>query len=373
MCRPTLPEAVAGRKGDTAHDRSISATRLALPDAASPTRVAIVATADSMATPISGLYEALRSVGELSPPEERPTARAEPFTVEVVGERAGLLTSASGLEVTVHRAIGEVDDVDVVIVPSMAFGDEEEWTGGRYPQLVRWLTSAYDRGATLCAACTGTNLVAETGLFDRREATVHWASVDDFRRRHPEVVLRPADALVVSGDGGRLVTSGASSAWHDLALHLIARYVGPSSARATASFLLWQWHSDGQAPFAVFNPPTDHGDAAILAAQRGIAEQYAVAAPVDEMVGWSGLAPRTFARRFKAATGHTAIEYVQRMRIERAKRLLETSGEPVEEISWSVGYEDPASFRRLFKRLTGLAPGAYRQRFRVPDTASAAR
>ena len=106
-------------------------------------------------------------------------------------------------------------------------------------------------------------------------------------------------------------------------------------------------------------------DAAILAAQRGIAENYAVAAPVDEMVRWSGLAARTFKRRFKLATGDTPIAYVQRIRVERAKRLLETSDQPIEEISWAVGYEDLASFRRLFKRLTGLAPGAYRQR--VPD------
>lgn len=333
---------------------------------ANSTRVCIVATPDSMASPISGLYEALRAVGELTAPEERVASRPQPFEVEVVGDRAGTLQSASGLEVTVQRAIDEVDDADVVIIASMAFGHEEEWTPGRYPKLVRWLAESHGRGATLCAACTGTNLAAETGLLDGNEATVHWASVQDFRRRHPEVLLRPADALVVSGDGGRIITSGASSAWHDLALHLIATYVGPATAQAVARFLLWQWHQDGQAPFQVFDPPTGHGDAAILAAQRGISEDYAVASPVEEMVRWSGLAPRTFARRFKAATGRTPIEYVQLTRVERAKRLLETGSDPVEDIGWAVGYEDPASFRRLFKRLTGLTPAAYRQRFRVP-------
>lgn len=320
-----------------------------------------------MASPISGLYEALRSVGELTAPEERIASMPQPFAVEVVGERAGQLRSASGLEVTVHRQVADVGDADVVIVPSVAFGPGDSWAPGRYPQLVRWLGATYGRGATLCAACTGTNLAAETGLFDGHEATVHWASVHDFRRRHPGVHLRPADALVISGPDGRLVTSGASSAWHDLALHLIARYVGPATALAVARFLLWQWHQDGQAPFEVFDPPTDHGDAAVLAAQRGIAAQCAVAAPVDEMARWSGLAPRTFARRFKVATGHTPIDYVQRIRIERAKRLLETSDEPVDEISWAVGYEDPASFRRLFKRHAGLTPRAYRQRFQVPS------
>lgn len=338
-----------------------------------PTRVGILAITDSMASPIGGLYEALRSVGELTAPEDRIPATGQPFAVEVVGEETGLLKSASGLEVTVHRAIGDIDEIDVVIIPSMAFGVDEEWVRGRYPRVVRWLAEMHGRGATLCAACTGTNLAAETGLLDGREATVHWASVADFRRRHPEVVLRPADALVVAGPGGTLVTSGASSAWHDLALHLIATHVGPSTAQAVARFLLWQWHQDGQAPFTVFDPSMDHGDTAILAAQQGLLAQYAVASPVEEMVRWSGLAPRTFARRFKAATGHTPIAYVQLLRVEQAKRLLETTGESVDEISWAVGYEDPASFRRLFKRVTGMGPRAYRQRFRVPETVQSAR
>jgi transcriptional regulator GlxA family with amidase domain len=191
-------------------------------------------------------------------------------------------------------------------------------------------------------------------------------SEHSFRRRHPDVRLRPDEILVISGDDGRLITSGAATAWHDLALHLIARHVGPATAQAVARFLLWEWHRDGQAAFQVFDPPTDHGDAAVLAAQRAVAESFAVCTPVEEMVKWSGLAPRTFKRRFKAATSHTPIAYVQLVRVERAKRLLETSDEPIEEISWAVGYEDPASFRRLFKRLTGLTPGAYRQRFQIP-------
>ena len=105
----------------------------------------------------------------------------------------------------------------------------------------------------------------------------------------------------------------------------------------------------------------------MLAAQRWIAENYAVAAPVAEMVRRSGLSTRTFKRRFRAATGETTISYVQRIRVERAKRALETGSAPIEEISWTVGYEDAASFRRLFKRVTGLTPGEYRRRFRLPD------
>lgn len=344
-----------------------------MPSSPPPTRVSIVATADSTVAPVTGLFETFRSVGPLIAPEDRRDERRRPFDVEIVGEFAGEIASASGLVITADRSVDEAADTDVVIVPSMAFGREGEWTPGRYPKLVRWLRETYERGAMICSACTGANLTAEAGLLDGNEATVHWAQERSFRRRHPEVVLRLDEVLVISGDGGRLVTSGAATAWHDLCLYLIARHVGPATAQAVARFLLFQWHRDGQAPFQVFDPPTDHGDAAVLAAQRAIAEHFAVASPVEEMVSRSGLAPRTFKRRFKLATTHTPIAYVQLIRVERAKRLLETGDEPIEEISWAVGYEDPASFRRLFKRLTGLTPGAYRQRFQIPVASTRAR
>jgi transcriptional regulator GlxA family with amidase domain len=336
-----------------------------MPESSPPTRICIVATPDSTASPITGFFETLRSVGPLTAPEDGRPSKRRPFDIEIVAETAGVLRSASGLAITAHRSVDEVTETDIVIVASMELGIDD-WTAGRYPKLVRWLREMYEGGATICAACTGANLAAETGLLDGHEATVHWVAENSFRRRHPDILLRPAEVLVISGDGGRLITSGAATAWHDMALYLIARHVGPATAQAVARFLLWEWHRDGQGAFQVFNPLTDHGDAAVLAAQRAIAGKFAVAAPVEEMVRWSGLAPRTFKRRFTAATGHTPIAYVQRIRVERAKRLLETSDEPIEEISWSVGYEDPASFRRLFKRLTGLTPGAYRQRFQIP-------
>jgi transcriptional regulator GlxA family with amidase domain len=337
-----------------------------VPETAPKTRISIVATPDSTVSPVIGFYETFRAVEGLTAPEDREKPGPAAFDAEIVAEAVGPIESSSGLAINAQRSVDDVSRTDVVIVPSMAFGREGEWTPGRYPKLVRWMRAMYDDGATVCSACTGANLAAETGLWEGTQATVHWAQEKSFRRRHPEVLLRPDEVLVVAGEEGRLVTSGAATAWHDLALYLIARHVGPATAQAVARFLLWEWHREGQAAFGVFDPPTDHGDAAVLAAQREIADKCAVAAPVDEMVRWSGLAPRTFKRRFKLATRHTPIAYVQRIRVERAKRLLETSDEPIEEISWAVGYEDPASFRRLFKRLTGLAPGEYRRRFQIP-------
>ena len=337
-----------------------------MPDSSAKTRIRIVATPHSTVSPVTGFYETLRSVGALTAPEDRPSGDTAPFDVEIVGEAAGPIESASGLAINAHRAVEDVSDADVVIVPSMEFGREGEWTPGRYPKIVRWLREMYAGGATICSACTGANLTAEAGLLDGNEATVHWASENSFRRRHPDVRLRLDEVLVISGDGGRLITSGAATAWHDLALFLIARHIGPATAQAVARFLLFEWHRDGQAPFRSSTRPPTTATPPSSPAQRAIAENFAVATPVEEMVRSSGLAPRTFKRRFKAATHHTPIGYVQRIRVERAKRLLETTDEPIEEISWAVGYEDPASFRRLFKRLAGLTPGAYRQRFQIP-------
>ena len=227
----------------------------------------------------------------------------------------------------------------------------------------------HDRGALLCSACSGVFLLAETGLFDGRESTVHWGYAPEFKKTYPNVPLLPERVLVVAGEREQLITSGASMTWHDLVLYLIARHVGATAAQAVARFFALQWHHDGLAPYIVFQGSTEHGDGVIADAQGWLASHFAVASPVEEMIRRAGVAERTFKRRFKAATGFAPIDYVQRLRVEDAKRRLERTDAPIDEISWRVGYEDPAFFRRLFRRTTGLSPGAYRRRFRIPSYA----
>ena len=190
-----------------------------------------------------------------------------------------------------------------------------------------------------------------------------------FSSLYPDVTIHPERVLVVSGRREELVCSGASTSWHDLALYLIARHAGATTAQEVARMFALQWHQDGLAPFIVFEGKSDHGDGEIASAQKWLAKNFSVASPLEEVLKRSKLAERTFKRRFTAATGVSPIVYVQRLRIEDAKRRLERTTTPVDDISWRVGYEDPAFFRRLFKRVTGMAPGAYRKRFRIPEFA----
>lgn len=324
--------------------------------------VAVLALPDAVVSTLAGIYDVMNAPGLIGAP-----ARA-PFHVEIVGESVGPLELASGVPISVQRSIDTIESSDIVIVPSVLLRGPA-WEKGRYPRLVDWLQRMHARGAVLCSACSGIFLLAETGLFDGKDATVHFGYVGQFAAAHPAVPIHPERVLVISGLREELVSSGASTTWHDMTLYLIARYAGATDAQAVARMYALQWHQDGLAPYISFEGKSDHGDAEIQSAQRWLSTHFSVASPVEEMIKRSKLAERSFKRRFTAATGLAPIAYVQRLRIEDAKRRLERTDVSVDEISWRVGYEDAAFFRRLFKRTTGLAPGAYRKRFRIPDFA----
>jgi len=320
-----------------------------------------------MVSTLFGIFDVLNGFARLG--LAGPQANGQPpFQIEIVGEFAGLLDSASGVPISVQRAIDTIEASDIIIVPSLLLR-QDCWEKGRYPRLVDWLSRMHAGGALLCSACSGVFLLAETGLFDGKDATVHFNYADAFAVTHPAVPIHPERVLVIAGVREELVTSGASTTWHDMVLYLIARYAGAGAAQDVARNFALQWHQDGLTPYMIFEGKRDHGDSQIERAQRWLREHFSISNPVEEMIKRSTLADRTFKRRFVSATGLTPIAYVQRLRIEDAKQRLERSDDSVDEISWRVGYEDPAFFRRLFKRTTGLAPGAYRKRFRIPEFA----
>jgi transcriptional regulator GlxA family with amidase domain len=336
-----------------------------MPHEKEPIHVSLIAIPDVMLSSLIGIFDVLNCF-ELLATFDKALPDKNPFHTEIVAQSRENNLTASGLPIAAHRTVEELDHTDIIIIPSIMVEDSQ-WKKGRYPAVVRWLLDMHARGAMLSSACSGVLLLAETGLLNAREATIHWAYARTFRHNFPDVRLRLEKVLVTAGERQQFVMSGASASWHDLVLYIVARHVGPAAAQAIAKFMLLQWHVDGQAPYVVFEAPTDHGDAAVLDAQRWLSEYFSVATPVEEMVRRSGLAQRSFKRRFSKATGYSPIVYVQNVRIEEAKRRLERTDEPIDEISWAVGYEDPAFFRRLFKRITRITPGSYRRKFRLPD------
>lgn len=330
-----------------------------------PIRISLLAVPDVYVSSLSGFYDTFSVASELG---------GGVLDVEIVAQDRQLHSLASGMPIAAHRTIDRVTDPEVVIVPTTA-ANGGRWVAGRDPLATRWLGEVYRRGSLVCSACSGALLLAEAGLLDGQEITTHWNLAATFRDEFPTVRLRLEHELVASGEDGRIITSGASAAWHDLALYLIARLGGAELAGEAAKFFMLQWHSDGQALYVDFEERLDHGDGAVLRAQAWLADNWRSPSPVEAMTARSGLAERSFKRRFRRATGHTPIAYVQQLRVHHAKRRLVQTTEPIDEIAWQVGYEDPSTFRRLFKRYTRITPGAYRRKLqvRVPLATSAIR
>jgi transcriptional regulator GlxA family with amidase domain len=327
--------------------------------------VSLVALPEASASVLFGMYDLLNAFPQMQ--DIIPGLPAvTPFRIEVVGETAGDLTVAGGTTIHVHRASRDVTQTDIIVVPALVL---RTWKTGRYPALVDWLAQRHAEGAMLCSACSGVFLIAETGLLDGRQSTIHWSYGPHFQELFPKVPVHPEQTLAIAGDRQQFISCGASMSWHDLGLYLVARHSGEAAARAVAKFFALQWHRDGLQPFITFEARRDHGDAAILSAQNWLAGHFSVADPVEQVVRESGLAERTFKRRFTKSTGVAPMAYVQQLRIEDAKRRLETTRDAIDEIGWQVGYEDPAFFRRLFKRVTGISPGSYRKQFQIPNYA----
>lgn len=315
-----------------------------------------------------GAFELICSVGcaWTQVIEHKPSAPV--FRVQVVGEHSGTLVCSDTWSVRPHGTVDDVQHTDLVFIPSLWVNPEETFAG-KYTDLKQWIVDRYREGALVCAACTGTLLLADTGLLDGEIATTHWAYADSLARHYPKIKVRAEKVLVEAGADRRIVTSGTHSTWYDLLLYVISRLSGREAALQTAKFFLLQWHADSQTPYMAFRGNVHHGDAVIREVQEWLSSHYSHPNTVEAAEKRSTLPSRTFNRRFKRATGLTPVAYVQQLRIDRAKTLLESSDTSVDQVGWRVGYEDSAHFRRLFKRITTLRPSEYRRKFKLPLSA----
>lgn len=325
--------------------------------------VALLAPPESTASTLYGMYDVLESAGrDWSTLIERKPAESALRTV-IVSATGEQFRAPNGLWIVPGAGLDDGPRPDIIAIPDLMVLPDED-IADRYPVEIEWLQRCYAEGSVLATACTGALILAEAGLLDGQDVTTHWAYCDAMRARYPKLRVHPNRALVVSGDEHRLVLAGGGTSWHDLALYLIARFLDTEEAMRVARLHLLSWHDVGQLPFARTAVSRQQDDAEIARCQEWIAENYEQESPVAAMARLSAMSERSFKRRFARATGMSPLDYVQTLRLEEAKQMLETTDESIESVAMQVGYEDSSFFSRLFRRRVGITPAQYRKRFR---------
>jgi len=270
----------------------------------------------------------------------------------------------NGRKITPDALLAEAPEPGLVIVPDLHF-DPNAGVPDDLKPVAEWLRATHERGAIVTSVCSGAVLLGAAGLLDGKEATTHWGFADMLGREFPEVKVCRDRILVPAGEGHRVVTAGGASAWADLMLYLIARFAGADEARRIAKIYLIDPHRDGQMTYASLTSGRQHEDQLIAEAQVWAAQHYDTPSPVAAMAERSGMTERGFHRRFKKATGQAPGEYIQTLRIEEAKQLLETSPAPIDDIAAEVGYSEPSSFRSAFRKRVGTSASAYRKKWQA--------
>ena len=325
-------------------------------------RICLLTTPETSPSLLYGLFDVLTTAGSIVPEILLGKPGHQLFEVSIVAASTAPFRCYGNVLIEPTAGIAGIQRTDVAIVCDM-YQPIDRPPHGRYREEIAWLRRMHERGAIVASVCTGSLMLAEAGLLDGLEAACHWAYRDMFRAHYPEVTLKDESILCFAGKDSRIVTAGGTMSWQDLALYLITRFGGHKQAILTAKAFLIGDRSDGQRSFAIVAPRIQQSDRVIADTQTWISENYTCENPVARMAERAGLTSRTFARRFRASTGYEPMDYVQSLRIEEAKQLLETEDLNVEDVGHAVGYEDPTSFRRLFKRKAGLTPAAYRRKF----------
>jgi transcriptional regulator GlxA family with amidase domain len=285
------------------------------------------------------------------------TAEA-PFQVVIASLDGEEVAAWGGQSLRVDRSIDQIARTDLVLIPGFLFTLKDALPA--FCAYGPWLRQQHARGAVVASMCTAAFMLAEAGMLHGIRATTHWAFADLFRRRYADVCLE--DTQIICEDN-RVVTSGGASAAMDLLLHLVRRFASLELAQKCGKYLLVDSVRSEQSVYVMWSLPKNHGDVDILQVQNWLEQHFDQPLLIDEVARQFGFGVRNFKRRFKDATGYTPITYLQTLRLEKAKQLLETTRMTQDSITYAVGYEDGNSFRRLFRQRVGLLPAAYRKKF----------
>ena len=283
------------------------------------------------------------------------TGRPAMFNIQLVG-LGKEATLYNGL-FTVHPEISfrDVAKTDLIIIPSI-----QPQSTPLNSAFIPWIKEQYQNGAEVASLCVGAFLLASTGLLTGRHCSTHWAAAEIFKQMFPEVKLT-AEKIITDEQG--IYTSGGAYSFLNLVLYLVEKYSGRDIAVYLAKLMEIELERDSQSPFTIFKGQKDHEDEPIKKAQTYIETNFGEKISVDQLAGLFAISRRNFERRFKKATANTPVEYLQRVKIEAAKKSLESGKENINEVMYAVGYSDGKAFRTIFKKLTGLSPLEYRKKY----------
>jgi transcriptional regulator GlxA family with amidase domain len=280
------------------------------------------------------------------------------FEVKLVGLTKEVKFQDGAFGVYPDVLLHEPLQADLIIVPALT-GDMTKALALNEP-FFPWIVAQHARGAEVASLCIGAFLLAATGLLDGKYCSTHWLHAQLFRTMFPEAHL--VDDKIITEQGGIYTSGGASSYWN-LLLYLVEKYVSREIAVMAAKYFALDIGRNDQSAFVIFAGQKDHGDKVVIQAQEFIETHYQDKFHVDELADRAGLGRRTFERRFKKATTNSVVEYVQRVKIEAVKKQLEGSHKTVSELMYEVGYTDTKAFRDVFKKITGISPIDYRNKF----------
>jgi transcriptional regulator GlxA family with amidase domain len=319
-------------------------------------KVTILGLYNSMATTIFGPMDIFNQAGRLWQRVSK-SPQIPYFDVAIASADGQPIQCLNKVRIQPHGGIEAMDQTDLLIIASATYIEE---ILQKSPGLVPWIRRQYDRGAQVASICTGVFLLAETGLLDGKSATLHWGFTETFRRRYPRVPLEP-DRMFI--DHGRLYCSAGVNAGMDLSLYLVEKFCGRETAVQSAKTMILDLGRERQSPYSNVHFSQGQGDPLVNKARKWMEVHYAESIDYDRLAGKFRMSRRSLERRFKLATGTTPLGYLQQLRVETAKRLLEEGDRTFDEITYQVGYEDIPFFRKVFIRVTGLRPREYQQRF----------
>ncbi len=280
------------------------------------------------------------------------------FDVELVGSKKEVKLNNGMYVVSTNRQLKDIKKTDLVIIPAL-FGDMTTAIEIN-KALLPWIEEQYDNGAEVASLCVGAFLLAATGLLNGKKCSTHWGFINEFREMYPEVEV--VDGSIVTEEK-RIYSSGGANSYWNLLLYLVEKYTNRETAILASKYFAIDIDRDSQAAFAMFKGQKDHTDAEIKKVQEYIEKNIVEKITVDELAAIAATGRRSFERRFRLATNNSVLEYIQRVKIEAAKRQFENSRKNINEVMYNVGYSDTKAFRDLFKKITGLTPIEYRNKY----------